>query len=190
MGVTRTLTVNGREEWRSWLEANHAHEREIWLIFYRKATGKQTVSLPEAQDEAICFGWVDSTEKKIDRERYALRFTPRKPGSHWSEGYLSRARRLIAEGTMTVSGFGALPAEYREELSGLAIMTGAVVSGTVQTPRILRKDGGRQLFFDEDFKTAVRDPPGIERHLLVCEFRVVHRRIVHHHPVDPVTVCP
>ena len=118
MEVTRTLTVNGREEWRSWLEANHDRGREIWLVFYRKATGKQTVSLPEAQDEAICFGWVDSTEKKIDRERYALRFTPRKPGSHWSEGNLSQARVLIAEGKMTISGFVALPREYREEFSG------------------------------------------------------------------------
>jgi len=118
MEVTRTLTVNGREEWRSWLEANHDREREIWLVFYRKATGKQTVSLPEAQDEALCFGWVDSIEKKLDEERYALRFTPRKKGSHWSEGNLSRARVLIAEGKMTVSGFVALPAEYRGESSG------------------------------------------------------------------------
>jgi len=118
MEVARTLTVNGREEWRSWLEVNHDREREIWLVFYRKATGKQTVSLPVAQDEATCFGRVESTEKKIDRERYALRFTPRKPGTHWSEGNLSRVRRLIAEGTMTVPGFAALPAEYRRELSG------------------------------------------------------------------------
>ena len=115
MEVIRTLTVNGREEWRSWLEVKCDREQEIWLVFYRKATGKQTVSLPEAQDEAICFGWVDSTEKKIDRERYTLRLTPRKPGSHWSEGNLSRARRLIAGGKMTVPGFVALPAEYREE---------------------------------------------------------------------------
>ncbi|HOX34125.1 MAG TPA: hypothetical protein PLO06_00355 [Methanoregulaceae archaeon] len=119
MEVTRTLTVNGQEEWRSWLEANHDREQEIWLVFYRKATGKQTVSLPMAQDEALCFGWIDSTEKKLDGERYALRFTPRKPGSHWSESNISRARRLIAEGKMTVPGFAALPPEYREKFSGL-----------------------------------------------------------------------
>ena len=64
MEVARTLTVNGREEWRSWLEVKCDREQEIWLVFYRKATGKQTVSLPEAQDEAICFGWVDSAEKR------------------------------------------------------------------------------------------------------------------------------
>jgi uncharacterized protein YdeI (YjbR/CyaY-like superfamily) len=111
MEITQTLTVHDKNAWRTWLVKNHGISKEIWLIFYKKATGKQTLSLTEAVDEAACFGWIDSIEKKIDEEKFALRFTPRRPETHWSKHSLERAKRLIAEGKMTKSGFETLPNE-------------------------------------------------------------------------------
>ena len=113
MEITRTVSVMDRDEWRMWLSKNHDKEKEIWLIFYRKPTGKQTIPPVDAIDEALCFGWIDSIQKNIDEERYALRFTPRRPGSYWSKRNIEHARRLIAVGKMTKAGFEKLPAEFR-----------------------------------------------------------------------------
>jgi DNA-3-methyladenine glycosylase I len=115
MQITTTLAVKDRDGWRDWLSKNHDKETEIWLVFSRKGTGKQTVAYQDALDEALSFGWIDSSEKKLDDERYALRFTPRRPGSGWSERNLGRAERLIAEGKMTASGFEKLPEENRKK---------------------------------------------------------------------------
>jgi uncharacterized protein YdeI (YjbR/CyaY-like superfamily) len=93
-----------RAEWRAWLQANHATLSEIWLVFYKKSANKPTLTVDEAIDEGICFGWVDSMMKKLGDERYTLRFTPRKPTSNWSEVNRARVRRLIAEGRMTEAG--------------------------------------------------------------------------------------
>ena len=118
MQITTTLSVKDRDEWREWLSKNYDREPEIWLIFYRKETGKQTIAYPDALDEALSFGWIDSSEKKLDDERYALRFTPRKPGSGWSERNLERAERLIAEKKMRGPGFEKLPEEIRRKGRG------------------------------------------------------------------------
>lgn len=99
-----TVYFPNRDDWRAWLEANHATEREIWFVFYKKATKKPSLPYGEAVEEALCFGWVDSIEKSLDGERYALRFTPRKPKSNWSESNKIRVRQLIASGRMTEAG--------------------------------------------------------------------------------------
>ena len=109
MEITKTLSVHDKNEWRTWLRENQDKEKEIWLVFYKKGTGKQTMSLTEAIDEAICFGWIDNVQKKVDDERYTLRFTPRRPNSSWSKRTIERAKRLIAEGKMTKSGLETLP---------------------------------------------------------------------------------
>lgn len=101
------LPVKNRSEWRSWLEANHKISSEVWLVFFKKATGKPSITYDDAVEEAVCFGWVDGMKKSIDDERYAYRFTPRKPESKWSELNIKRAKKLLKAGLMTESGLRA-----------------------------------------------------------------------------------
>ena len=102
-----TFYAKHRAEWRAWLQEHHARATEIWLVYYRKATGKPRVSYNDAVAEALCFGWVDSQQKGIDEERFAQRFSPRKPGSNWSEMNKARLRKLIAQGAITPAGLAA-----------------------------------------------------------------------------------
>jgi uncharacterized protein YdeI (YjbR/CyaY-like superfamily) len=106
--VTRTLYVHRVADWRAWLRKHHKTSREIWLIFYRKSSDRPSISYNDAVDEALCFGWIDSIQKKIDDERRAQRFTPRRPGSKTSEMNKARARRLVREKRMTPAGLAAI----------------------------------------------------------------------------------
>ena len=108
MKVTETLYVHRAADWRTWLRKNHKTAREIWLIYYRKSSGKPRISYNDSVDEALCFGWIDSIQKKIDEERLAQRFSPRRPGSNVSEMNKARARRLIREKRMTSAGLAAI----------------------------------------------------------------------------------
>ena len=112
MKIGETIYVTNREDLRQWLEKNHRLKKEIWLIQYKKATKKPSIDYVEAVEEAICFGWIDGLEKSIDAERYALRFSPRRPKSNWTETNKERARKMIAEGKMTISGLAALPKDF------------------------------------------------------------------------------
>ena len=98
------LTFSGREEWRAWLEEHHAHEQEAWLLHHKKKAAGQSLSYQEALEEALCYGWIDSLLTAIDAERFALRYSPRKRRSIWSESNKRRVERLIAEGRMTTAG--------------------------------------------------------------------------------------
>ena len=109
MDITDTLYITNRADWRQWLTDNHATAREIWLIYYSKQSGKARIPYLEAVEEALCFGWIDGIEKKIDSERSAQRFTPRRPKSNWTELNKERARRLIANGQMTKAGLAKVP---------------------------------------------------------------------------------
>jgi uncharacterized protein YdeI (YjbR/CyaY-like superfamily) len=73
-----------RIAWRAWLEKNHGKKRELWLAYYKKSSGKKSITYEEALQEALCYGWIDSTIGKLDAERYVQRWTPRKPRSIWS----------------------------------------------------------------------------------------------------------
>jgi uncharacterized protein YdeI (YjbR/CyaY-like superfamily) len=106
--VTRTLYVNRVAAWRAWLRKHHKTSREIWLIFYRKSSNKPGISYNDAVDEALCFGWIDSIQKRIDEDRRAQRFSPRRPGSKTSEMNKARARRLVRERRMTTAGLAAI----------------------------------------------------------------------------------
>ena len=107
MELGETLDVATREEWRNWLRRNHDKKREIWLVYHRKASGKPRISYDEAVEEALCFGWIDSQVKNVDKDSFAQRFTPRAPGRPVSEMNKERIRRLIAEGRMTPAGMAA-----------------------------------------------------------------------------------
>ncbi len=104
MEITRTLHVTTRVEWWQWLDKNHNTENEIWLIFYKKHTGKSRIPYNDAVEEAICFGWIDSIVKRIDDEKFAQKFTPRKKNSKWSDLNIKRAKKMISENKMTQSG--------------------------------------------------------------------------------------
>jgi uncharacterized protein YdeI (YjbR/CyaY-like superfamily) len=98
-----TLEVSGRAEWRRWLRRNYRTSKGIWLVYYRKGSGKERIPYNDAVEEALCFGWIDSNVKSIDRERFAQRFSPRKAGSAYSPANKERLRRLVAEGRVAKS---------------------------------------------------------------------------------------
>ena len=99
-----TFYAPDRKTWRRWLELNHTDTKEIWLIYYKAPTGQPSIPYEDSVEEALCFGWVDSLIKKIDEERYARKFTPRHPGSAWSETNKRRVAKVVAEGRMTPTG--------------------------------------------------------------------------------------
>jgi uncharacterized protein YdeI (YjbR/CyaY-like superfamily) len=95
------------EEMRTWLEAHHATAPELWVGLYKKGSGKTGITLQEAQDQGICFGWIDSLARRVDDESWMLRFTPRRPNSNWAERSIERAEELLAEGEMHEAGIRA-----------------------------------------------------------------------------------
>jgi uncharacterized protein YdeI (YjbR/CyaY-like superfamily) len=99
-----TVYCKTRAEWRTWLEKHGADESEIWLIYYKKDSGKPRVEYEDAVQEALCFGWIDGMEKGLDEQRFMQRFTPRKPNSKWSDSNIARMKKLIAGGQMTAAG--------------------------------------------------------------------------------------
>ena len=109
MEIGDTLLVGNRQEWREWLARHHHDSKDIWLIYYKKNSGKVSISYEESVEEALCFGWIDGTNKGIDEETYAGRFTPRRSKSPWSASNRERVARLIGEGRMTEAGMAALP---------------------------------------------------------------------------------
>jgi uncharacterized protein YdeI (YjbR/CyaY-like superfamily) len=108
MEIGETLYVSGRGDWRSWLDANHASVAEIWLVFYRKHTGQPSLPYNDAVEEALCYGWIDSTVKHLDEDRTVQRFTPRQKKSSLSEMNKERVRRMIALGKMTRAGWESI----------------------------------------------------------------------------------
>lgn len=113
MDIGETLYVTDRDEFRKWLINHHQTKKEIWLVQYKKATKKPSINYVEAVEEAICFGWIDGFEKGMDSERYATRFSPRRPKSNWTNTNKDRARKMIAEGRMTPAGRVTLPADVK-----------------------------------------------------------------------------
>lgn len=112
MKIGKTLYVWRREDLRKWLAKNHSKEKEIWLIFYKKASGKPRISYDDAVEEALCFGWIDSIVKSVDSESFAQRLTPRRPRSNLSQLNIERIRKLIATKQMTDAGLTALQGIY------------------------------------------------------------------------------
>jgi uncharacterized protein YdeI (YjbR/CyaY-like superfamily) len=97
MEITNTLYVTDPQEWREWLEAHYKTESEIWLIYYKKDTGKPRIVYNDAVEQALCFGWIDSIVKKLDDERSVQRFSPRNPKSGYSQQNVERLRHLTAK---------------------------------------------------------------------------------------------
>ena len=108
MKIGTTLYAKNRMEWRRWLAKHHDSAAEIWLIYYKKASGKPRIPYNDAVDEALCYGWIDSILKPIDAECWAQRYSPRRPTSRLSAMNLERVRRLIAAKRMTKVGLARI----------------------------------------------------------------------------------
>lgn len=104
MGITFFQSSSG---FRSWLEANHDEAGELWVGFYKKASGNGGISYPEALDQALCFGWIDGVRKNIDQATYTIRFSPRRSNSNWSSVNIKRVEELSRSGLMQPFGLQA-----------------------------------------------------------------------------------
>jgi uncharacterized protein YdeI (YjbR/CyaY-like superfamily) len=108
MAASKLLYVATREEWRAWLSDHFESESEVWLIYYKKHTGRPRIPYGDAVEEAICFGWIDSIVKRVDDATFAQKFTPRRDRGNWSALNKSRVRKLIEEGRMTKAGLAKI----------------------------------------------------------------------------------
>lgn len=108
MNSDNILYVADRKSWRAWLAKNHSKEKEIWLVYYRKETGKTRISYNDAVEEALCYGWIDSIVKSLDKEKFAQRFSVRKKTSALSQMNKERIRKLIKQKKMTAAGLAAI----------------------------------------------------------------------------------
>lgn len=103
-----TIYPQSQQEWRQWLIENHLLEQSVWVLGYKKATGKTSVSWSDVVDEALCFGWIDGMRKSLDEERFIQFVCKRKPKSGWSKINKEKIERLIADGLMTEAGFKSI----------------------------------------------------------------------------------
>lgn len=101
-------------DWRDWLERNHSHEREVLVGFYKKDSGRPSITWPESVDGALCFGWIDGVRRTIDEFSYSIRFTPRRPRSAWSTINIKRVAELKKQGLMQPAGIKAFEARGKE----------------------------------------------------------------------------
>jgi len=107
----KTLDAQTPERWRTWLATHHDSDTEVWLVFYKRHTGRPSITYEDAVDEALCFGWVDSLIRKLDDARYARKFTPRKLDSKWSTANRKRYAQLKANGRLMPAGFNRPPTD-------------------------------------------------------------------------------
>ena len=109
----KTLDVRSRAQWHAWLQKHHASAAEIWLVFHKRHTGTQGVDREASIEEALCFGWIDSLVRRLDDERYVVKFTPRKPDSRWSDVNRRRYASLGKRGLLEPPGLANAPTGKR-----------------------------------------------------------------------------
>jgi uncharacterized protein YdeI (YjbR/CyaY-like superfamily) len=107
----KTFVAQTVDQWRKWLDEHHDSESEVWLVFHKVHTGVASIAYPDALDEALCFGWVDSLVKRLDGSRYARKFTPRKADSRWSTINRKRYAALKASGRLEPGGMERAPTD-------------------------------------------------------------------------------
>jgi uncharacterized protein YdeI (YjbR/CyaY-like superfamily) len=106
----KQLSFKNSQEWRAWLQKNHDKEAEVWLVYFKKESGEQSIDYESSVEEALCFGWIDSIIKNLDETRYARKFNPRKAESKWSELNKQRVEKLIKSKRMTKFGLAKIEA--------------------------------------------------------------------------------
>ena len=114
MEITNSFTPSNLADWKNWLVKNHDHEREVWLVYFKAGRGRSNIDYESSVEEALCFGWIDSIIQKIDEEKYARKFNPRRMESKWSETNKRRVLKVIREGRMTTAGMDKVTFDIRE----------------------------------------------------------------------------
>lgn len=142
-----TFYPTSKQDWREWLKENHMVKQSIWLVCYKKKSNVPTISWSDAVDEALCFGWIDSTRKTIDADRFIQFFTRRKPNSNWSKINKEKIERLVNEGLMFQAGLESV--ERAKENGSWTIL-----------------DTVEELFIPEDLETAFEANPGAKDYFL------------------------
>jgi len=149
MAITREdggrLHPGGRPEWRAWLAAHHAASDGVWLVLWRRGSGRTGLTYEEAVLEALCFGWIDGRASGLDEERTMLRFSPRRRGSGWARSNKLRVERLLADGRLTEAGLARIEEAKRDG------------SWT-------RLDAVEDLVVPDDLAAAFADRPGAREH--------------------------
>src|SRR5580765_895087 len=112
---TTLLYVTSRDEWRAWLANHYESETEVWLVYYKKLSSRPRIPYDHAVEEALCFGWIDSIVKRIDDQKFAQKFTPRRDCTRWSALNKRRIRKLIKEGRMTKVGLAKIDPAVLDE---------------------------------------------------------------------------
>jgi uncharacterized protein YdeI (YjbR/CyaY-like superfamily) len=144
------------EKLRAWLEAHHATKKELLVGFYKKGSGKKSITWPESVDEALCFGWIDGVRHRIDDDAYTIRFTPRKRTSIWSAVNVARVAALTKLGKMTPAGLDAFAARTPERTGVYAFERNEAAKLTPEQEKKLRANRKAAAFFDAQ-------PPGYRR---------------------------
>jgi uncharacterized protein YdeI (YjbR/CyaY-like superfamily) len=108
--LAEPIPIRDAREWRAWLDANHETAPEVWVVYWKKSTGRPSIAWAEAVEVALRYGWIDGLVRGIDDERYMQRWTPRRPKSKWSKVNKEIALRLIESGEMTPMGVAAVEA--------------------------------------------------------------------------------
>jgi len=111
MTTTPLMSFRNRRQWRAWLAKHHTSSAGVWLVFYKRHTGVESIPYEDTVREALCFGWIDSLIKRLDDDRYALKFTPRQATSKWSQINRKRWAELKAAGLLTSAGLAAAPTD-------------------------------------------------------------------------------
>jgi uncharacterized protein YdeI (YjbR/CyaY-like superfamily) len=112
--TVRVVCPLNRQQWREWLQAHHDQHQSVWLVYYKKASATPTLTWSEAVDEALCFGWIDSQAKPLDKEKYQQLFSRRKPKSGWSKVNKDKIERLLATGQMAPAGLARMEAARQD----------------------------------------------------------------------------
>ena len=153
-----TLFFKNQDEFREWLRTNHKKETELWVGYFKKATGKPSMTWSESVDQALCYGWIDGLRRSIDDERYKIRFTPRKPNSNWSAVNIKKIAVLKKKRLMRKAGLDAW--EKRKESK-------SQVYGYENKPLKLASKYDKELRGNADawkyFKAA---PPGYQKSVI------------------------
>lgn len=144
--TVKTVVAQTADQWRGWLDRHHDSESEVWLIFHKVHTGVASIAYPDALDEALCFGWVDSLVKRLDEFRYARKFTPRKADSRWSAINRKRYAALKAAGRLRPSGIDRAPTDRHYDSRHPRFQMPATLPPYIQAA--LRKHAAAQRRFE------------------------------------------
>ena len=147
--------IRNRRDWRNWLEKNHASSSGIWVVFFKDHTGVKSLSYQESLDEALCFGWIDGLRKSLGKDAYAIRFSPRRTDSIWSNVNTRRIAELMAAGRVRAAGHAAFKRRDPKR-SGIYAMEARSAAFDAPTGKAFRRHRAAWKFF-----TA--QPPGYRR---------------------------